>query len=1443
MTTCQSCQAQLLEYVYGLFDENVPAEAGALAELRAHLKTCAACQAAHDQAKKQENLLKEASRARTRLTFSAPKVESQRTHFVHQRSTHVAWYVTAASLIFALLIGSSTAYWWGKATKWNNVELAKAQLDRLRDSDKDRTESTVALETQIQKETANVEKLTKAVKQLQEQTKQQLEASTSYQQILAPSSVTANNDAPVVVWNNSLAGKPLPVTEVTSNLLDSMSQRELSQMNRRNESDSYKLSYEIPSVAYSTSAGKNIINEVAQDTSRKMALGKIIHPIQVLPARFTAHLCTDKPIYQPGEEVFFRGVALEKTTFQVPQEELHYAFKLTGPDEKVLKQWSKKAQLADPRTQQPIKDVRGQLIQGVGGESFILPTNMPLGECTLTLTEKNDRFDMQTVKFMVNNLAAPRLDKQLQFNRASYTPGDEVVLSGKIKLPSQQPWVHGNIKGQILIDGMQYDVQGQMTKSDLQSSTDASGNVKLAFRLPAQVEIGQGTLSLQLLANDGVETWSHPIRIETGMLQVDCYPEGGDLIASVPNTVYFQMRNKYGEAVEGEADLVDSKQKVVQSLSTFHDETEAKASRGMGMFQFIPTANESYHIRMKKPVSSQVALRLPAAKPDGVSLHIEQPVVPAGSPLPITLRNVGRARQLAVSVHCRGVLIALDQLSMGASTEQIMQIHPTKPLGGVYRVTVSEIASQNGNPHLTPLAERLIYRHPDKALKLNLKTEPMVGNTVKLQIDSRTETNQPSPAYVTIVGVNKSLLQMAEATTTRRLPAHFLIAQEVRQPEDLEFADFFLSRHTSAPHALDLLLGVQGWRRFIETDEVAVLKQIGQNLTDKLPVYCYDNRQETINRIEQQVKDLSDQSSAGKQLIEAKTTLSSLESRWNAKGKEQLESARLRQRDIASTEKLYQSSLEQWQQFNTWFHIICAGLLAVLSLAGLIGIIWRRAFLPLHLVLTIGALSVLGIAGAGFLWKWQETARLDETVKPVELKLEPTSDTRVRVPADEAPLKTPLEAEKGREQAFLNKDAPSSKVAQTTNQPTDKSEVYRTSQPTAPDAAMGGAAAMPKKKDTEAEATRANKKDDRPATTPPAVVIPPSKTLGLRGAAMTQNDTNFGKEQSPQRAVYDMQAQRMTKLADNRAALNRDSTASLQSKTKQGEAVADEKEVKKAAPSFAGGAGGGAGAGFKGNSDNLERSGQPSTTPGATKETAEELRKRTDPRDMLHEEIKAANLFYVRDYAWKADARPGAAALPTVSWSKTIYWHPLQVVPSSGKLELPIELPSPDGAYQFEVFGHDGQGRLGAASIEVKATRSPVSMQLKLSTPEARVGDTVRLECQVQNVSSRRQAQVCAKILLPEGVNLSANFKQLRYAVKKANSTEALEPTTWYVQDRELTLIWAELNTEQKVRLNIELTCVKAGNFTGIPSRAYLENQEQDAMLVPGLNIKIRPGT
>src|SRR5262249_39074066 len=77
------------------------------------------------------------------------------------------------------------------------------------------------------------------------------------------------------------------------------------------------------------------------------------------------------------------------------------------------------------------------------------------------------------------------------------------------------------------------------------------------------------------------------------------------------------------------------------------------------------------------------------------------------------------------------------------------------------------------------------------------------------------------------------------------LPADFYLASELRQPEDLEQADFLVREDAQAFKSLDLFLGTHGWRRFVHPAPGKVVGDDSRSLMlaeGPTALLKYDNR-------------------------------------------------------------------------------------------------------------------------------------------------------------------------------------------------------------------------------------------------------------------------------------------------------------------------------------------------------------------------------------------------------------------------------------------------------------------------------------------------------------------------------------------------------------------------------------------------------------------------
>src|SRR5262249_6435860 len=147
-------------------------------------------------------------------------------------------------------------------------------------------------------------------------------------------------------------------------------------------------------------------------------------------------------------------------------------------------------QLVDATNQAPILGPDQKPIRGIGTGEFPIDPAAKGGEYTLTVREAQERFPQQQRKFIVNQYENPRLNKELDFTRKSYGPADEVVAACKVsRVEGGRPVAQRPVKASMHLDGTTYGPESLRT--------DDKGAVNVRFKLPAVIERGQASLSVQ----------------------------------------------------------------------------------------------------------------------------------------------------------------------------------------------------------------------------------------------------------------------------------------------------------------------------------------------------------------------------------------------------------------------------------------------------------------------------------------------------------------------------------------------------------------------------------------------------------------------------------------------------------------------------------------------------------------------------------------------------------------------------------------------------------------------------------------------------------------------------------------------------------------------------------------------------------------------------------
>jgi hypothetical protein len=843
MTPCEHCQDQLLEYLYDLLEPE------AQQSLRDHLEQCTGCQAALVQARRQQQLLAAAAKMEfAGVRFSPPPV-SRRTAdssetpvlFRWARRPWVRWAVAASVL---LAVGGLSIPGVGLYRAYTDTKrLAEKALDKQQHTlalARARTESASATERRVQ---GDIQKLRQdlQVRLLREENEKLAEAERERQandlQVTVTGPQVVQPNVNYFIQTTNLEGKPVPA-DVTVELTDA----------NRGNSVVDKLTVR------STGPGSNtaMVPPTAPlypNTNLRLQVQATRGGTQVpvsapveLPSRpvYLTHLATDKPLYQPGEWVHFRSLTLQRDNLQPPTEDLHIVFSITdsSPAHTEVLHLEGTPLLTDEKTGALILGPDKKPLRGVGaGEFWIDPDRFTGGEYALTVSESQNLFPPQQRKFRVSSYEVPRLDKKLEFAQKSYGPAQEVLATAHAARVEGGDLAGRRVKATITIDGQWYDAQGRGSPREqflTNLQTDAAGKVQVRFKLPAQIERGDAALAVEFEDGGSVETIVRPIPLVLKKLRIEFFPEGGYLVPGVENRVYFQVRTPLDRPAELRGRIVDQDgQEIVKNVQTLNDATQPGVNQGMGRFSFTPAQGHSYRLQIDEPIGIEGRYELPPADKDKVVLAVPGGVFTEHEPIRAVVRSARQNRSFVVVAYCRGRLMDRQAVMLRQGHEAAVELKPAQDVGGVYRVTVFEQVSAPGvAAQLVPVSERLVYRAPAARLQLSVtpdRTQYLPRDHLSLSFACTDEKNQAVPAVVMATVVDRRVLTLADEKTARTMPTHFFLSTEVRDPEDLEYADFLLSEHPKAREALDLLLGTQGWRRFAEQDAGKFFKQNQQD--------------------------------------------------------------------------------------------------------------------------------------------------------------------------------------------------------------------------------------------------------------------------------------------------------------------------------------------------------------------------------------------------------------------------------------------------------------------------------------------------------------------------------------------------------------------------------------------------------------------------------------
>ncbi len=489
--------------------------------------------------------------------------------------------------------------------------------------------------------------------------------------------------------------------------------------------------------------------------------------------RYYIHV--DKPLYKPGETIWFRLWELESTTFTHPTNSYSAHIQLISPKGATVLE---KNIAMDPNSGQP----------GIASNDFELPMAVQGGEYTLRITSTQGASAERSL--IVSTYQPPRIKKKAEFLRKAYGPGDAVSAAISVHRATGEALALANLTAIVSVDSI--EVQRFTVKSD------AKGNAIVKFKLPKSITTGDGLLTL--LVNDGGVTESLQKRIPITLknIRLEMFPEGGDLVSGLPGRMYFSAKNSMGKAADISGHIENGKGERLTSFRSFHN--------GMGRYALSPKAGESYFAVIDSPRGITTKYPLPAAKESGCTLQSVDAYQSSGD------LKVGvwcsKSQSILATASLRDKSLGNSSYAIEAGKANLLSF--PVPIGrqGAVRVTLFD-------ENLSPLAERLVYRGRGNDLKISIAQNHehySPRDEVSLTIRAEDLSGNPVQADLSLSVVDDTVLSFADDKSAHLLSSLYLEAEMPGQ--EIEEPNFYFSEKPKAAPSLDLVLGTQGWRRF-----------------------------------------------------------------------------------------------------------------------------------------------------------------------------------------------------------------------------------------------------------------------------------------------------------------------------------------------------------------------------------------------------------------------------------------------------------------------------------------------------------------------------------------------------------------------------------------------------------------------------------------------------
>jgi len=395
----------------------------------------------------------------------------------------------------------------------------------------------------------------------------------------------------------------------------------------------------------------------------------------------------------------------------------------------------------------------------------------------------------------------PQEKLYMQFDKKAYNPGDRIWYKAYLFTGFDPSPFSKNFYTEL------YDVAGNLI---IRNTAPLGESVAIgSFDLPSNFEgtrIRIRAYTSWMLNFDSSFIYTKDLRIigstqdssahgDPPATSVHFFPEGGDMIAGVDNTIAFLAEDAFGQPKKISGNILDQSGKAVLSFSS--------NAQGLGKFLLNPDKQDVFYAMWKDEKGAEHRTELPAVKNSGIALRlinspgkllfsVSRPQTSTGNQQVVVIGHMNQQMVYKATVN-------LKEVNMSGGNIPTAEL-PT----GILQITVFDLTQ-------SPLAERVCFINNhnynfDGEVKVVSKSLKRRGrNEVQITVNAADKTNMS--------------LSITDAEVDGNRPYDDNIITRLLLTGDLrgyiKFPNYYFQNNSdSLAQQLDLLMLTHGWRRF-----------------------------------------------------------------------------------------------------------------------------------------------------------------------------------------------------------------------------------------------------------------------------------------------------------------------------------------------------------------------------------------------------------------------------------------------------------------------------------------------------------------------------------------------------------------------------------------------------------------------------------------------------